>query len=368
MRGQLDSAIVNGTQLIRGSGGKVTTGPAGTWWIDYDAIKPKAQEAYYTHFVNKEAGAPPGLDTTYSWSTSGRGDCYSVYWRGSASVGVTLTTGVTTSHNGIGALSTAALVKSGQVTWSQSSIVQNGEGGTGGGTWKVVHKERCRVCKDEVGMHEHQRLCYGCLEWYECYKHSGNHIEISCPLSPNNQTCMYQSYYKCSPHTHTYGSSGSGSGSGSTPPSGGGSTPPSGSNPPSSPSMLACGVHSSGTSGDHSLQSSCSSSNANGTCTVTSFYACQSHTHVYPPPPPPTVRCGRSACTASVSSSTEHQSSPCAAGDTYYTCNPNVNVSQWQNRHRVRTCRRSGCGNTWQLCQSSTPSCSAKSGKRCSAR
>ncbi len=144
--------------------------------------------------------------------------------------------------------------------------------------------------------------------------------------------------------------------------------PPAGTtNPPADPPR-PCG-HSTSASGDHSLQASCTSTDANGnSCTVTSFYACQSHTHSYPEPPPPTVRCGRSACTASVSSSTEHQSSPCAAGDTYYTCNPNVNVSQWENRHRVRTCRRSGCGNTWQLCQSSTPSCSAKSGKRCSAR
>ena len=111
-------------------------------------------------------------------------------------------------------------------------------------------------------------------------------------------------------------------------------------------------------------------SHCSSPCSCTNSGTCNGTVAAPPPPEPePTlVACGRSACTASVSSSTEHQSSPCAAGDTYYTCNPNVNVSQWENRHRVRTCRRSGCGNTWQLCQSSTPSCSAKSGKRCSAR
>ncbi len=207
---------------------------------------------------------------------------------------------------------------------------------------------------------EHWRVCGGtCGNKYAPKKvhRQGNHY-VWVANSPHHVTCSHEScvetYYTCE-HSTCPNASNHISGGG-TPPTGG------------TPSMHPCNVHNTTVSGDHSLQSSCSSSNANGTCTVTSFYACQSHTHVYPPPPPPTVRCGRSACTASVSSSTEHQSSPCAAGDTYYTCNPNVNVSQWENRHRVRTCRRSGCGNTWQLCQSSTPSCSAKSGKRCSAR
>ena len=152
----------------------------------------------------------------------------------------------------------------------------------------------------------------------------------------------------------------SGSGSGS-----GGSTPPSGGNPP--PSMLACGIHSSGTSGDHSLQASCSSSNANGSCTGTGFYAC-SHSHDYPSPPPPTtVSCRRSACNASVSSSTEHRVGPCSAcGSSYWSCGTYASYSE--NQHRSRTCRRSGCGNTWQRCTSSTPSCNAKSGSGCWAQ
>ncbi|RKU10368.1 hypothetical protein C6503_19855 [Candidatus Poribacteria bacterium] len=347
VKGQLDSAIINGSQQIKGSGGKVTTGSAGTWWIDYDAMKPKAQEAFYTHYVRKSADAPTGLDTTYSWSSSGRGDCYSIYWRGSASVSVTLTTGVTTSHNGIGVLSTAALVKSGQVTWGQSTLVQNGEGGTGGGTWKVVHKERCRVCKDEVGMHEHQRLCNGCLEWYECYKHPGNHIEVSCPQNDSGQYCEYSSYYKCSPHTHAYSGSGSGSGGGLP------ATGDTGGNPPTpSPSMHPCNIHNTSESGDHSYQASCSSTDSNGNyCTVTNFYACQSHTHSYPSPPASPPPSGNTV--------------PCAAGHPY---NPNSNWAV--SHHRTRTCRFSTCGKSWQLCQGPKPDCSAaiRQGEKCWAR
>ena len=137
--------------------------------------------------------------------------------------------------------------------------------------------------------------------------------------------------------------------------------------PSASPTYHACGEHETSVSGDHSLQASCTSTDSNGnTCTVTSFYACDSHTHSYPSPPP-TVSCGRSACTASVSSSTEHRVGPCSAcGGSYWSCGKYG--SYWENQHRVRTCRRSGCGNTWQRCVSSTPDCSAKSDSRCWAR
>ena len=279
-------------------------------------MKPRAKEAFYTHYVRKKADAPSGLDTTYSWSSSGRGDTYSSYWRGSASVGVTTTHGVTTSHNGIGFLSTAALLKSGQVTWSQSSLVQNGEGGTGGGSWKVVHKERCRVCKDEVGMHEHQRLCYGCLEWYECYKHPGDHIEVSCPQL-NGLYCSYMSYYKCSPHTHNYSS---------------------GSSTDNTPNCPDCTSH---------CSSPCSFSNS-GTCNGSIYTP---PTPPAPTPPPPTtVACGGAAwtgCTASVSSRTEHHVPSCThCGSSYWTC------SQWAYRHTTEnTCRRPGCGVTYYACQ-----------------
>lgn len=53
----------------------------------------------------------------------------------------------------------------------------------------------------------------------------------------------------------------------------------------SSASIQPCG-HSTSASGDHSLQASCTSTDANGnSCTVTSFYACDSHSHSYPETP-----------------------------------------------------------------------------------
>lgn len=157
-------------------------------------------------------------------------------------------------------------------------------------------------------------------------------------------------YFTCQSSTCPDSSTHSGSGSGS-----GGSTPPTDNTPNCQdctshcsspcicsnsgtcngtvaaappPSYHACGVHLTSVSGDHSLQSSCSSTDSHGnTCTVTSFYACQSHTHVYPP--------------------------TCANGHTY---DPN-NTYQY-NLHRTRTCRYTECGRTWEKCTTPiTPVC-----------
>ncbi len=78
-------------------------------------------------------------------------------------------------------------------------------------------------------------------------------------------------------------------------------TPPVASTTPTTPVMHACGVHETTVSGDHSwvyrecpsghahyacdgsnhsVQATCLETNANGdSCTVTGFYACQTHTH-----------------------------------------------------------------------------------------
>ena len=72
-----------------------------------------------------------------------------------------------------------------------------------------------------------------------------------------------------------------------------------------------------------------------------------SHTCVY------AVSCGRSACTQTVSSSTQH-SATCASGHSYWTCNPS-DVSL----HITRTCRLSTCGKSWERCSTvgGTPLC-----------
>ena len=99
--------------------------------------------------------------------------------------------------------------------------------------------------------------------------------------------------------------------------------------PSPTPSMHACGVHASSVAGNHSLQASCSKTNSHGdSCTVTGFYACQSHTCVFPAPPP---------------------TATCASGHSYDPSDSNA-----VNKHRVRTCQF--CGQTWQACSGGKPS------------
>ena len=141
--------------------------------------------------------------------------------------------------------------------------------------------------------------------------------------------------------------------------------------PTPTPSYHTCGVHetwqsgdhsaaSCGTSGhyvcdgsDHSLQASCLVTNANGDyCTVTSFYACQYHTHVYPAPPPtPSATCARSACGQTVSDRLAHRIDCGPCNGHYWTC-----ISGAADNHRLKTCRFTECGQTWYAC-GTRPSC-----------
>ncbi len=111
---------------------------------------------------------------------------------------------------------------------------------------------------------------------------------------------------------------------------------------PSSPSMHACGVHEDWQSGDHSwitpacgdsthagyacqigsshtnLQASCTATNTSGqTCTVTSFYDCQNHTHQYPT----LVPCRNRSCGQLVTNKWEHVVT-CRNGHRYWSCLP----------------------------------------------
>ena len=95
---------------------------------------------------------------------------------------------------------------------------------------------------------------------------------------------------------------------------------------------------------NHTLQASCSLTNANGdSCALTNFYACQPHTCVY--------SCGRSGCSQTVSSSTQHGAT-CASGHPYWTCK-----SSDVSLHRTRTCRK--CSKSWERCSTvgGTPLC-----------
>lgn len=120
---------------------------------------------------------------------------------------------------------------------------------------------------------------------------------------------------------------------------------------PSAPLYHACGVHETSVSGSHSQGtytcgqhygykcqessdhktyiSSCSETKDGKSCTNTSgYYECSPHSHSYPS-----------------SRSSSRNTATCSAGHTY---NPNNTYSV--NLHRDRTCRFSGCGNSWQAC------------------
>ena len=195
--------------------------------------------------------------------------------------------------------------------------------------WKVCRASACSVLFPPPE-HEHE---------YDYYDHKVKGQESVYDFWNPNAICG-EEYYTCEhptcPKSNTHWS-----GSGSTPP------PPT-DNTPNCPDCTS----------DCSSPCGCTNS---GTCggTVTGSQ---------PPSdsnPPSTVSCGRSACTESVSSSKQHKSDPCAAGHTYWTCNPTVNVTNWLNKHRVRTCRYSECGRNWQQCVTgTTPICNKPYRKR----
>ena len=153
------------------------------------------------------------------------------------------------------------------------------------------------------------------------------------------------------------------------------STPPSGSTPPS-PSYHACNVHETSVSGDHSYISSCSSSNANGTCQNSSgYYACSPHSHSYPspssppanppsgstppsnppsPPEPTLVRCGAASWTgcSGAPSQNAHKVESCTnCSGLYWTCGD----ASWHED--PITCVRPGCGVTYTGCTNDSGDC-----------
>ena len=168
------------------------------------------------------------------------------------------------------------------------------------------------LSSSEQDRHTYQTMPCGNHNYYPCRMPSSHKVAITCPTDANGNSCSSGSYYSCTSHTHSYPSSNNGN---------------------------------DGNSGNDNTD---------------------------PPPPttspPSTVSCARSAsCTTSVSSANEHRVGPCSAcSKSYWTCGPYATYSA--NQHRVRTCRRSGCDNTWQRCVSSTPDCSVKSGSGCWAR
>ena len=115
----------------------------------------------------------------------------------------------------------------------------------------------------------------------------------------------------------------------------------------------ACGhTYASGSASSHALQASCSSTNANGhSCPVTSFYNCQSHTPVYP------RTCWRSACNEVVNDAAEHKEACGSGAHSFWPGCPDLSVRWWHTRstHELRPCGR--CGGQFRQC-SNTNTCS----------
>ncbi len=140
------------------------------------------------------------------------------------------------------------------------------------------------------------------------------HAGYACQISSDHNTAMSGwsgTFYECQPHTD-----------------------------------YACGHTDPTANAAYHAPKTCTQTNAQGdSCEATGLYECQSHTCVY--------SCGRSGCTQTVSSSTQH-SATCGSGHSYWTCNPS-DVSL----HITRTCRYSECGKSWERCSTvgGTPLC-----------
>ena len=129
---------------------------------------------------------------------------------------------------------------------------------------------------------------------------TGDHSLVACPTQ-NGQSCIYQSYYACSPHEHAYPDDGD---DGDDPPS----EDPPGEDPDPDPD----------------------------------------------PDPPTLVDCWRPACDALVSDPYEHRVDSCSnCGGTYWTCGPYLSYHT-----ESFTCVRSGCGATYTQCQNVEGACS----------
>ncbi len=168
---------------------------------------------------------------------------------------------------------------------------------------------------------------------YACQVGSDHSMTVSScsETDSHGQYCTVTDFYVCQYHTHQY------------------------------PTLIsgACGhSYTASSSYSHRLES-CPTNSHGDSCTIGSYYACQSHTHSYPAP---TISCGRSVCQETVSSTNEHRAT-CVAGHLYWTCKP-YDV-HW---HQLRTCKRSGCRQSWTLCRSAKPTCRVNSAWKCRAQ
>ena len=193
----------------------------------------------------------------------------------------------------------------------------------GSGSWTVKENNVCSVCK-QTGLTSttahYVNPCpnAGCQEggsYWNCYGVPSSHA-----LLATCSSCNASSVYACSGHP---GSCGSGSGSGF----GSGSTPPAPTAPTdNTPNCQDC-------TSDCSSPCSCSNSGTCGGTVTDNTPDCSYCTD------------GCSSCQSSSDDDDDDDTTTCSAGHSY---NPNSTYAV--NLHRDRTCRFSGCGNSWQAC------------------
>ena len=316
----------------------------------------KTVYCHYTH----PAGA---VGSNHQWTADGSVEAYSVEWSrsGGGSVGLEVSGGVSGKDPNFTTTLTGSTHKGISSSYSGTPTIVKpypGAGVTSG--WKVSRGAKCGndLCTsygDMKGPHDHHAICGGCGIHIKCKRRPGIHVlHATCP-KPH---CDALNVWECS---HTCGSD-SGSSGGSNPPSDGTPNCPDCTSHCSSP----CSCTNSGTCGgtvtDNTPDCSyctdgCSScdpptdgtpncpdctSHCSSPCSCTSSGTCNG-TVTTPPPPPPTPTLETcSACNASY----------------------DPDSSSAVNLHRERTCRFSGCSQTWRRCQGSAPICSKPYRKR----
>ena len=170
-------------------------------------------------------------------------------------------------------------------------------------------------------------------------------------------------------------------------------------NVPITPVYHACGIHQTYESGNHSLQASCSETDTHGQyCTVTNYYACQTHTHQYlalisgacghsytassayshrseacstnsngdscslgsyyvckshtHQYPAPTIACAHPDCNEQVSDRKDHRSTCGSGNHDYWPGCPSIGSAWWHSdsTHQYKSCSR--CSVNYRPCNS----------------
>ncbi len=170
---------------------------------------------------------------------------------------------------------------------------------------------------------EHSRITPPCGD--------SSHAGYACQISHDHKTTISGwsgTFYECQPHTD-----------------------------------YPCGHRDLAANAAYHAPKTCTQTNEHGdSCEATGLYECQSHTCMYPTP---IIICARRPCNDVVSTAREHWVT-CKAGHEHWGCHP------WhENHHRMRTCRRTNCRQSWQRCSrpanDRTPDCLASPGKKCAA-